>query len=419
MKKSSIHYFIVYIICLLFFKCIEVSAQDQSIKTISASGKQDRKYWCDLLYKIAYPVIHHLSNDQLKQKMPVEKAKDYLLHAEKVTYLEAVGRTMSGIAPWLALPDDTTKEGVMRKQLRTALLKGLQHAVDPLSKDYLNFRTESQPIVDAAFMAHAFLRATQQLWEPLDSLTKQRFILEFKSLRNRKAGYNNWLLFAGITEAFLMKIGEQYDPARIDFAFQKMKEWYVGDGWYKDGEKFAMDYYNSYVIQPMLVDMLSVMVEKKMASQQEYDEALKRMIRFAEFQERIISPEGTYPPLGRSLTYRIASFQALSQIALMQKLPDEIAPAQVRCALTKVMHTIFDASGTFSNEGWLQLGLVGHQPSIADQYTSTGSLYLCTTGFLALGLPAENNFWSAPYTYWTSKKVWEGQPVKRDYKVSY
>ena len=307
----------------------------------------------------------------------------------------------------------------MRKQVRIEILKGLANAVNPSNADYLNFRTEAQHIVDAAFIAQAFLRAPAQLWEPLDSLTKKRFVEEFKSLRTRKPAYNNWLLFSGITEAFLLTIGEQADPLRIDIAWRKMKEWYVGDGWYKDGENFSLDYYNSYVIHSMLVDMLRVMVEKKMVPQAEYDQALKRMIRYAEFQERVISPEGTYPPIGRSMTYRTAAFQALAQVALMEKLPEYINPAQVRCALTKVMHNLFEADGTFDDKGWLQLGLAGHQPTIADQYTSTGSLYICTIGFLPLGLPPSNPFWSAPAADWTSKKAWSGQAVKKDYKVEY
>ena len=351
--------------------------------------------------------------------MPLETGPGYFLKVEKVTYTEVVGRTLAGIAPWLTLPDDDTKEGGMRKQVRIEILKGLANAVNPSNADYLNFRTEAQHIVDAAFIAQAFLRAPAQIWEPLDSLTKKRFVEEFKSLRTRKPAYNNWLLFSGITEAFLLTIGEQADPLRIDIAWRKMKEWYVGDGWYKDGENFSLDYYNSYVIHSMLVDMLRVMVEKKMVPQAEYDQALKRMIRYAEFQERVISPEGTYPPIGRSMTYRTAAFQALAQVALMEKLPEYINPAQVRCALTKVMHNLFEADGTFDDKGWLQLGLAGHQPTIADQYTSTGSLYICTIGFLPLGLPPSNPFWSAPAADWTSKKAWSGQAVKKDYKVEY
>ena len=424
MKKNIIEIFTV-LLCILF-GCLNVTglAQKQKKQTtivlpVVPTGEQDREYVTKLLYRIAYPIVHNMAEGTLRKNLPLEKGPGYYLNVLKVTHMEAVGRTMAGIAPWLALPDDDTKEGILRKQLRAELLMGLPNIVNPDHPDYLNFRTEQQPIVDAAYIAQAFLRATKQIWDPLDSITKQRFISEFKALRTRKAAYNNWLLFSGITEAFLLKIGEQADPVRMDIAFRKMKEWYVGDGYYKDGEKFAMDYYNSYVIHSMLADMLTVMVEKKQASVKEYDEALKRMIRFAELQERMISPEGTYPPIGRSITYRTAAFQALAQVSLMEKLPEYIKPAQVRCALTKVMHNIFDTKGTFSDDGWLQLGLAGHQPEVADQYTSTGSLYICTIGFLALGLPASNPYWTNPYADWTSKKAWSGQSVKKDYKVEY
>jgi hypothetical protein len=407
---------------LLFVNHHSFSQKKKAIKENAlrvSTGLQDREYWSNLLYKMAYPVVHNLAEETLQKNMPLELAPNYGLQAIKVTYLEAVGRTVAGIAPWLALPDDETKEGMLRKQLRAELLKGLAHAVDPASPDYLNFRTESQPLVDAAFLAHGFLRATQTLWEPLDTLTKKRFIEEFKSLRSRKAGYSNWLLFAGITEGFLMKIGGQYDPARIDIALRKFSEWYQGDGWYSDGPHFAMDYYNSFVIHPMLVDLLRVCVEKNYSPKRDYDVALQRMVRYSEFLERIISPEGTFPVFGRSITYRTAVFQALAQTALMQQLPEHIKPSQVRCGLTKVMHTMFDSEANFDSNNWLVLGFNGHQPMIADTYTSTGSLYMATFAFLPLGLPASNPFWADTASDWTSKKAWSGQATKKDYKVEY
>lgn len=388
-------------------------------KTPTHNGTDDRAFWVETLYKIVYPVVHNLAEGTLRQNMPLEIAPNYGLKVEKVTYMEAIGRTVAGIAPWLALPDDTTEEGKKRKKLRLDLLRGLPRCVDPASPEYLNFRTEQQPLVDAAFLAHGFLRAPQALWEPLDELTKKRFIEEFTSLRNRKAYYSNWLLFSAIVEVFLLQIGAPYDPARIDIALRKMQEWYVGDGWYSDGPKFSMDYYNSFVIQPMLVDVLQVTTAQKINDKKDYDQALVRMVRHAEFLERSISPEGTFPVFGRSITYRTGVFQALAQIALMDQLPAHLAPAQVRCALTQVLHQFFDHSRNFDKNGWLVLGFNGSQPAIADTYTSTGSLYLATLGFLPLGLPATHRFWSDPAADWTSKKAWAGAPTKKDYKVDY
>ncbi|SES06712.1 DUF2264 domain-containing protein [Pedobacter rhizosphaerae] len=387
---------------------------------VQNTGLQERAYWAKLLYKMASPVILNLSNSTLKKNMPVEvppgMKTDFF---KKVTYLEAVGRTMAGVAPWLALSDDNTDEGKMRLELRTALLKGIVNAVDPANPDYLNFRTESQPIVDAAYMAQAFLRAPKALWEPLDAVTKSRVIEEFKTLRTRTGAYNNWLLFAGINECFLLSVGEKPDPARIEFARKKMIEWYKGDGWYSDGPSFSMDYYNSYVIHPMLVDFLKVLSDKKRVPVEEYNTALQRMVRYSEFSERIISPEGTYPAMGRSATYRTAAFQALAQVALMEKLPEHVSAAQVRCGISAVMHRMFDTCNNFDSNGWLVLGFCGSQPMIADSYTSTGSLYMATLGFLPLGLPAHHPFWTDPAADWTAKKAWSGAAFKKDYHVEY
>lgn len=383
------------------------------------TGAQDREQWVHWLWKIAYPVVHNLAEGTLHQNMPVETPTGSTDGYRDMTHLEAVGRTLAGVAPWLELPDDDTAEGKLRKQMRDEALKGLKNAVDPDSPDRLNFTKHAQPIVDAAYLAHAFLRAPKALWEPLDEVTKARYIEAFKVLRNRTGAYNNWLLFTGLTEAFLMQQGAQYDPFRIRMAKNKIQEWYVGDGWYSDGSKFSMDYYNSYVINPMMVALLETILPKKQASQAEFDQALRRMVRHAEYCERIIAPDGTYPAFGRSVTYRSAAFQSLADVALRGKLPDHIKPVQVRCALTAVHRNLYDGDQNFDKEGWLVLGFNGHQPEVADYYTSTGSLYMATLSFLPLGLPADHPFWTDEPADWTTKKAWAGERFHKDYKVEY
>jgi hypothetical protein len=386
---------------------------------VFSSGAEDRAYWIKLLMKISDPVVNNLSANTLKKNMPLETPADYQFIAKDVSYVEALGRMAAGVAPWLSLPDDNTAEGKLRKQYRMRMLSGLKNAVDPESPDHLNFADHLQPIVDAAYIAQAFVRAPKALWEPLDSVTKKRYVEAFVSLRDRASYYNNWLLFSGLTEAFLLKVGEVHDPFRLAMAVQKMKEWYVGDGWYSDGPKFSMDYYNSYVIHPMMVDLLRIGVEKKVASANDLANAEKRMQRYASFLERMISPDGIYPAFGRSITYRTGAFQSLAQSAWEQRLPGTIQPAQVRCALTKVMHRMFDGAQNFDSNGWLTLGFNGHQPEIADFYTSTGSLYMATLAFLPLGLPADNAFWTAKPAPWTSVKAWNGEAFPKDYHVDF
>lgn len=384
-----------------------------------ATGAEDRAKWVKWMWKISYPVIHNLAENTLRKNMPIESRNGNPKGYDEVTHLEAVGRTLAGVAPWLALPDDDTEEGRMRKQMREEVLKGLKNAVDPQSPDMLNFTVQPQPIVDAAYLVHAFLRAPKALWEPLDETTKQRYIKSLQSLRDRCGAYNNWLLFNGLNESFLLLQSAQSDPFRINVAKNKVKEWYVGDGWYSDGEKFSMDNYNAYVMHPMMVGMLEVLVAKRRASQKELDEALKRMVRHSEFCERMIGPDGTYPAFGRSVTYRTAAFQSLADVALRHLLPEHVKPAQVRCALTAVHRNMYEGQQNFDANGWLVLGFNGHQPECADGYTSTGSLYMATLSFLPLGLPADDPFWTEPAEDWTTKKAWKGESLHKDYKVEY
>jgi hypothetical protein len=144
---------------------------------------------------------------------------------------------------------------------------------------------------------------------------------------------------------------------------------------------------------------------------------LERARRHAAILERMISPEGTFPPIGRSITYRFGALQLLGQMALMKQLPEGITPAQVRCALTAVMRRQMEAAGTFDKHGWLTLGFCGHQPALAEYYLCTGQIYLCAVGLLPLGLPAEDDFWSAPAAKWTSQRIWSGENLPRDQAI--
>jgi len=82
------------------------------------------------------------------------------------------------------------------------------------------------------------------------------------------------------------------------------------------------------------------------------------------------------------------------------------------------MRRMLDAPGMFDEKGWLRVGFFGHQPSLAESYISTGSLYLCSAVFLPLGLPATDPFWSDPPRPWTAKMVWSGEQVGLDHALA-
>lgn len=405
--------------CCLILSALSVSIAATARQNAAGENRPtDREYWVELICRISEPVLENMAKGELKKNMPVELSPAWDGRNPGVTYMEAFGRLMAGIAPWLALPDDDSAEGRKRKQIREWALKSYANAVDPESPDFLLWEGPMQVLVDAAFLAQSFLRAPQALWEPLDTTTKQRYVAEFKKLRNIRPPYNNWLLFRGMIETFLMSIGEQYDGFALDTGLRKLNEWYLGDGWYSDGPEMSLDYYNAFVIHPMIVEITEAMERKKIRPAISHNLALRRMQRYNQQLERLISPEAAFPAVGRSMTYRMGAFQTLALAAWKYGMPDKMTDGQVRYALTSVMKRMFAAGGNFSERGFLRLGFVGHQPEIADSYTNTGSLYLTSLVFMPLGLNADAAFWTAPPEDWTARKAWNGETFPKDYHES-
>ncbi len=392
------------------------------VRLLEAPQQSDRAYWCSLLYQMAEPVLRNMAEGKLQATMQTEVSPTWDGRNAKVIYMEAFGRLMAGVAPWLSLPDDETEEGKQRQQLRTWALKSYAHAVDPASPDYLLWEGEGQALVDAAYIAESFLRAYDQLWMPLDEKTKERYIACFTRLRAIDPPYTNWLLFSSTIEAFLAKAGAAYDTYRVNSAIRKVEEWYTGDGWYADGPSFAFDYYSSYVFHAMYLETLQAMKEARARTRIHYGDyyrrALRRAQKFSLVLERMISPEGTFPVFGRSIPYRMAAMQPLALMAWYEQLPAGLSNGQVRAALTAVMHRMFDGRENFNEGGFLTIGFVGRQPNIADWYTNNGSLYLTSLAFLPLGLPATHPFWSDAPQPWTSQKAWSGAPFPKDHHWS-
>lgn len=392
---------------------------------ISAKKKvaqqSDRQYWCALAYKMTQPVLENMAKGELQKNMQTEFSPSFDNRNKKVLYMECFGRLMAGVAPWLTLPDDATAEGKQRKQLREWALASYKNAVDPQSPDYLCWGIGGQNLVDAAYIAESFLRAYDTLWKPLDEVTKKRYLAEFAKLRHIDPPYTNWLLFSSTIESFMAKAGGDFDEYRVNSACRKVEEWYVGDGWYADGPSFAFDYYSSYVFHPMYLETLQAMVDAKVNSrldyQKYYDRELRRCQKYSIILERFISPEGTFPAFGRSIPYRMATMQPLALMAWYQTLPSDLSNGQVRAALTKVLHRMFDKENNFNEKGYLSIGFCGNsQKNVADWYTNNGSLYMTTLAFMPLGLPADHPFWTDAAQPWTQVKAWNNQQFPKDHQ---
>jgi hypothetical protein len=380
--------------------------------------QQDRAYWLQQVELVSDPVLKALKEGNLRRRMPVEAAPGQTEARAVGTHLEALGRLLAGLAPWLELDPstgETPKETALRNRYRDYALAGVTSALEPSSADYMHFGESSQTLVDSSFLALALLRAPTQLLQKLDAKTQQRLAEALITQRKVQPPFNNWLLFAAINEALLMTLHQPWDRMRVDYALRELQSWYLGDGTYGDGPHLHWDFYNSFVIHPYLLQLMDTLTDESPAWSSMRAPIQQRAQRYAALQERMIAPDGSYPAIGRSITYRCGAFHLLADASRRRLLPENLTPSQARCALSAVMQRTLGAAGTFSTDGWLQIGLAGHQPSLGETYISTGSLYLCSAAWLPLGLPPADPFWSLPPQPWTSQTIWSGKNFQADH----
>lgn len=377
-----------------------------------------REEWIELLRKIALPVLRPLAEGNLHAVLQPDLGRPEQRHTAP---LEAFGRTVLGISPWLAAKGLPPEEEALRSETASLARAALARAVEPGGPDRMDFLDSGdsiQPIVDAAFLAAGLLNAWDELWEKSTPETRGNLLDAMRQIRRKKPCRSNWLLFGAAVESLLYRACGECDEMRVDYALTEFGgPWYAGDGLYSDGEDFHADYYNSFVIHPLLLRVLDTVGGLYPEWAALRGPALERARRYAVLQERTVAPDGSFPVVGRSVCYRMGAFYALADMARRGQLPPELSPAAVRCALDAVIRRCTEVPGTFRQDGFLAVGLCGGQPSLREPYINTGSLYFCTTAFAPLGLPPEDPFWSLPDEDWTGRKIWSGADCRADHAL--
>ncbi len=379
----------------------------------------DRQLWLTELLKIVHPVLINLAEDKLTANMPYLQQLDFQRKRSDFRNLEAFGRVFNGLAPWLSVElrkqDD---EFDLQKKYKTLVLNSFSTILNPNTKDYVDFGCGSQCMVDAAYLCQGILRF-KAIWNEFSVETKNNLIFELKKTRKYEVADNNWLLFASMIEATLLTLTKQCNLNRLKKGvYRFMNKFYLGDSIYSDGADFTFNYYNSFVIHPMLTDVLKVAEEQNLKIKKYYLIQVSRQKRYSEILERLISPEGTYPILGRTITCRLGVFHSLSHSVLQNNLSSKLTYGQVRSALTVVLKKQFKGEvSNYDEDDWLKIGFIGEQLSLAEEYINTGSPYHTTCFFLPLGLSKKHIFWQQESQKWSSLKIWDGEDCQKDVAI--
>src|ERR1019366_5132031 len=142
-----------------------LNAAPVAVKDDFSVAVNDRAYWLKMLERVAGPVLSNLAAGKLRERMPVECPTGNVAGRRPVPHLEAVARTLSGLAPWLELADKTAEEAELGRRFADFASRGLAQATNPESPDFINLTVGGQCLVDAAFLSHALLRSEEHTSE--------------------------------------------------------------------------------------------------------------------------------------------------------------------------------------------------------------------------------------------------------------
>ncbi|MFJ9372798.1 DUF2264 domain-containing protein [Streptomyces sp. NPDC101455] len=247
----------------------------------------------------------------------------------------------------------------------------------------------SQPLVEAASIALALRLTRPLLWDRLDEPVRQRAAAWLADALTAEPWPCNWELFPVTVGGFLQEIGYEPDASRkaVDRGLSRIEDWYVGDGWYTDGDGRKFDYYNGWAMHlypvlhawladdPRLLDLYGGRLERHLAD-----------------YARLFGGDGAPMHQGRSLTYRFATTAPLWLGALTGRTP--LSPGETRRLASGALKYFLER-GAVDSDGLLTLGWHGPDEAVLQGYSGPASPYWASKGFLGLLLPPDHEVWTA------------------------
>lgn len=247
----------------------------------------------------------------------------------------------------------------------------------------------SQPLVEAASIALALRLTRPLLWDRLDEPVQQRAADWLADALTAEPWPCNWELFPVTVGGFLQAVGHEVDASRkaIDRGLSRIEDWYVGDGWYTDGDGRKFDYYNGWAMHlypvlhawladdPRLLDLYGGRLERHLAD-----------------YARLFGADGAPMLQGRSLTYRFATTAPLWLGALTGRTP--LSPGETRRLASGALKYFLERDAVDA-EGLLALGWHGPDEAFLQSYSGPASPYWASKGFLGLLLPPDHEVWTA------------------------
>lgn len=245
-----------------------------------------------------------------------------------------------------------------------------------------------QPMVESASVALGLLAARRHTWDLLDGDEQDRLEDWLRGALRHEPAPNNWYLFPMAVAAFLDEVGrgDAETAGALDRAHDLLEGWYVGDGWYSDGDGRAFDHYVGWAMH-----LYPVLVAHLRGDTARLEHLGPRLRQFLGSFAATFDADGAPLYQGRSLTYRTAALSAVALGEVVGWTP--LRPGQTRRILSAGLRYFLDRGAL--TDGVFSRGWHGPHAATLQPYSGPASPYWASKGFLGLLLPASAPLWTA------------------------
>lgn len=301
-------------------------------------------------------------------------------YGERSARMEAFSRMLWGLAPlW--------SQGGGLEYL-PQFREGLVNGADPEHPAYWGPVADcDQKIVEMAAIATTLMLCGERL--ALSEREARNLHAWLSGVEGKVLPQNNWLFFRVLVQAAFRRMGWSWNQKQLEEDLAKLDGWYLGEGWYCDGQPSQVDYYIPFGMHYYGLIYARFMEMEDPARARLFQ---KRAARFAQDYLYWFEDGGRAVPFGRSLTYRFGQCAFFSTLAFagVEALPWGVVKSRVLGNLRD-----WFAQPIFSSDGLLTVGYGYPNLCVGENYNAPGSPYWALKAFLCLALPEEHPFWRA------------------------
>jgi hypothetical protein len=333
--------------------------------------------------KLLLSIVNPLKPYYSEEKAELTLGDTATCYDQQTIRIEAFSRPMWGLVPFWA-------GGGEEKEFEEIYSKGLGAGTNPKNKEYWGgFHKFDQKFVEMAAISYGLILTPEKIWDPLTDEEKDNLATWLFGINEYEIPICNWKLFAVLVNVALKKLGKPYDAEKLEYYLEGIEGFYLGDGWYQDGDSEQKDYYVSFAIHFYSLFYAKVMAEDDPERCKKYKE---RAEVFGKTFIYWFDQDGAALPYGRSLTYRFSqvSFWSACLMAEVYPFPIEV----MKGLIVRHLKDWFEKP-IFDRDHILTIGYGYPNLVMAERYNGPGSPYWSLKTFAILMLSDDHPFWLA------------------------